>query len=67
MIEQKDEPLEILRLMLTARGPITQDESREDSQLGAGLDLGRERIVRAFFELTSEEAHKYWGVHNDGS
>lgn len=53
---------EILRMELTARGPI--DKDREGLSLDAGLDLGHEVIVRSFVELTSDEAHKYWGIRD---
>lgn len=47
---------ELLRMDLTARGPT--DGS---TNVLAGLNLGRNSIVRAFFNLTSPEAHTYWG------
>ncbi|MCY3018515.1 MAG: hypothetical protein NTW87_05730 [Planctomycetota bacterium] len=47
---------QVLVLTLTARGPVSQDVP-----MGAGLDIGREAIVRAFKVLTSEAAHLYWG------
>lgn len=46
---------EVLRLTLTARGPI--DES---TQLSDGLDLGRRVIVLTFRDITSKEAHVFW-------
>lgn len=46
---------EVLRLTLTARGPI--DES---TQLSDGLDLGRRVIVMTFRDITSKEAHAFW-------
>ncbi len=54
---------EVVRMDLTARGPIAEDLP-PDEALGAGLDLGRATIVRMFIALTSEEAHKFWGIHN---
>jgi uncharacterized protein (TIGR04255 family) len=50
---------EMIVLTLTARGPL----GRKD--LDAGLHLGHETIVRAFRDLTSEKAHKYWGLIHD--
>jgi uncharacterized protein (TIGR04255 family) len=46
---------ELLIATLTARGPIN-----EDLDLDAGLNIGRETIVRTFKELTSQSAHDYW-------
>jgi uncharacterized protein (TIGR04255 family) len=45
-----------LVLHLTARGAVDEANS-----LDSGLDLGRETIVRVFTEITSKEAHEYWG------
>lgn len=45
-----------LILHLTARGPVDTAHSLSD-----GLDLGRKTIVRFFSEVTSPEAHQYWG------
>ncbi|MBI1826616.1 MAG: TIGR04255 family protein [Planctomycetes bacterium] len=50
---------EILRMDLTARGPVPD----APDPLSSGLDLGRETIVRMFVALTSPEAHKAWGIH----
>lgn len=52
---------EVLILNLTARGPVNGSEECE-APWDAGLNLGREVIVRAFKELTSATAHKYWGL-----
>lgn len=52
---------ELIRLTLTARGPIANSGADHQS-LARGLDLGRRVIVRAFWELTSPEAHKVWGL-----
>lgn len=48
---------ETLTMQLTARGPI-RDEAGWD--LDAGLNLGHKTIVRAFVEMTSTEAQKFW-------
>ena len=52
---------EIIVLTLTARGPI---HSADDGgpNLNQGLSIGHESIVRAFVDLTSEEAHECWGL-----
>jgi len=52
---------EILVLKLTARGPIEE----RGLSLGDGLNLGRETIVRTFWEITSEQAHEYWEFRDD--
>jgi uncharacterized protein (TIGR04255 family) len=52
---------EALTLTLTARGPV---DASEPNPIGIGLDLGRETIVRAFRDLTSDAAHKFWGLKN---
>lgn len=51
---------EILRLDLTARGPVGD----EPDALGKGLDLGRKAIVSTFKAITSSAAHQNWGIHN---
>ncbi len=53
---------ELLVMNLTARGPISEGDPKQN--LTKGLDIGHETIVRAFKELTSEKAHKYWGVYH---
>lgn len=52
---------DLLRLRLTARGPIGGTEGN-GLDLGQGLDLGREIIVTTFKAITSESAHEYWGL-----
>ncbi len=54
---------EILRMDLTARGPIS-DESEKGVSLDTGLDLGHKAIVLTFIALTSDAAHDYWGLRN---
>ena len=46
---------QVLVLTLTARGPVSAEVP-----LTVGLDVGREAIVRAFKDLTSETAHQFW-------
>lgn len=55
---------EILRLTLTARGPVAE-RSESGLTVDQGLNLGREVIVTAFRDVTSESARKYWGEHDD--
>ena len=55
------EQAEVLRVTLTARGPVSSGSDVENS-LDDGLSLGRETIVRTFCDLTTETAHKEWGV-----
>ncbi len=52
---------EVLRLTLTARGPVQEGEEAGRG-LDEGLNLGRATIVKAFKELTSDEAHCFWGL-----
>ena len=47
----------IIRLTLTSRGLPLQDTDEGVFQF---FDLGRDRIVRAFTELTTEEMHNRW-------
>lgn len=50
-----DADVEVIRLQITARGPVTENFSLYD-----GFDLGHETIVRAFTDMTSADAHRYW-------
>jgi hypothetical protein len=52
----------LVRLTLTARGPIPV----ETSSILRGLDLGRATIVRSFHALMSDAANKYWKVKHAG-
>jgi hypothetical protein len=65
---RKPEPekQEIIVLTLTARGPIRQGDDAFQAVL-AGVDLGRETIVRSFKEFMSDSANKYWGLKNADS
>jgi uncharacterized protein (TIGR04255 family) len=56
---------EMLGLTLTARGPVGEDSDAEAPSLDHGLDLGHEKVVQAFHDLTTEKAHKFWGLIHD--
>ena len=49
---------ETLRIVFTARGPLP--ESKSDSAIIDGLDLGRSTIVQAFQSMMSAEAQDVW-------
>jgi hypothetical protein len=51
----EQEVKEVLRLTLTARGPVD-----ETTPLSVGLDLGRRVIVLTFRDITCKEAWAYW-------
>jgi hypothetical protein len=57
--EHKSE--ELVRLMLTARGPLKPTES-DVATIIDDLNLGRETIVRSFQCFMSDDANKYWGL-----
>ena len=48
---------DLLVMKLTARGSV---DSEMGLDLGAGLDLGHETIVRSFNSLISKDARKHW-------
>lgn len=54
---------EIIRLTLTARGPV-QANADVVRRILVGVDLGRETIVRSFRNLMSDQANSYWGLEN---
>jgi uncharacterized protein (TIGR04255 family) len=58
-----EEEREVIQLTFTARGPVAANGEDKDSIL-AGLDLGRETIVRTFAALASENANRFWGLKN---
>lgn len=62
-VQISPERSEILRMDLTARGSISDDPNRGMS-LSDGLHLGRRKIVQTFVALTSNDAQRYWGLHN---
>lgn len=58
---KQDPSQELIRLTLTARGPV---ETRDDPTAAIldGLDLGRETIVRSFQQFMGDAANRYWGL-----
>jgi uncharacterized protein (TIGR04255 family) len=62
---ESDEESHIL-LTLTARGPIG-NETEFNASVLAGIDLGRETIVRSFRCLMSDPANKEWELKNAAS
>ncbi len=54
---------EVIVLTLTARGPLQQSDDAQQAIL-AGMDLGRETIVRSFKAFMDDMANKYWGLKN---
>ena len=52
---------ETLIVKLTARGPVNKERDA-DSAINEGLNLGHDTIVQGFRDMTSDEAHKYWGI-----
>lgn len=58
---EEENPKELLQMKLTARGPVGEDKLT----LEEGLETGHEIIVSSFVELTSEEAHEFWGIQNE--
>lgn len=52
-----DKGPEVIRLQLTARGPV---DSEKDRDLWTGFDLGHDAIVRYFTAVTSSVAHQSW-------
>jgi uncharacterized protein (TIGR04255 family) len=52
---------EFVRLMLTARGPVQENEDDVTTILD-GLNLGRATVVRSFTNFMSDDANKHWGL-----
>ena len=59
---ESDEDSHVM-LTLTARGPIG-NETEFNSSVLAGIDLGRETIVRSFRHLMSDPANTGWKLKN---
>ncbi len=59
--DPEQEGQEFIRLTLTARGPVEENDDALQPVL-AGLDLGRETIVWSFREFMTDEANKHWGL-----
>lgn len=49
------EEVEVIRLQLTARGPLDGHHTAEQ-----GFELGHQAIVLSFTDMTSAAAHKHW-------
>ena len=62
-IQEEAEPTELIRLNLTARGPVAHSDHVESSIL-SGIDLGHETIVRSFRLLMSDSANREWKLKN---
>ncbi len=60
-IEQPGGKKELIRVELTARGPVPAG-----GNFGDGLNLGRKTIVETFYRMTSKDAHALWG-NNDAT
>jgi len=58
---REEPPEELLRLTLTARGPVA-GPGTEGLSLANGLDLGHRVIVLTFRDVTSTEAHRIWEI-----
>ncbi len=54
--QNNESMIDVLVLLLTARGPINQEQD-----LDAGLNLGHETIVNTFAEIASKDAREHWG------
>lgn len=65
-IDAEQEPAEMIRLDLTARGPVKTSDDMESSVLN-GIDLGHETIVRSFNVLMSDAANQEWKLKNVSS
>ena len=55
---RKRDNVECLQLRLTAKGRLASNNSKSINQ---ALDLGHEWIVLGFTDLTTNQAHKFWG------
>ncbi|MEQ9410945.1 MAG: TIGR04255 family protein [Fuerstiella sp.] len=60
---KQDDPenSELVRLGLTARGPV---DGNDKTSVLTGIDLGHKTIVCAFSKLMSDEANSKWGLNN---
>ncbi|HEY4760381.1 MAG TPA: TIGR04255 family protein [Thermoguttaceae bacterium] len=63
-VQQRPSEQEIIVLNLTARGPLPSSDG-QITDYEDGFRVGYETIVTSFKELTSETAHKSWGLVND--
>ena len=55
---------EFIRLVFTARGPVSRGEDTMSSIVD-GLNLGRKMIVTSFRDFAKDEANQYWGLRHD--
>lgn len=55
--KRKTDDMDVLLMELTAQGGAQAD----GSDMAAWLDLAHEWIVRGFTDLSSKQAHEYWG------
>ena len=65
-IDAEQDAGELIRLDLTARGPVKTSDDLESSVLN-GIDLGHETIVRSFRVLMSDAANQEWKLKNVSS
>ncbi len=59
----KGEGQEVIRLTLTARGPVESNSDAREATL-KGLDLGHTTIVCSFEQFMTAAANRYWGLRN---
>jgi uncharacterized protein (TIGR04255 family) len=59
--EDGENETSVVRLTLTARGPVVEAADVTRSILD-GIDLGHETIVRSFRDLMSNRANEHWGL-----
>jgi len=65
-VKSEPEQQEIVVLTLTARGPLQHAEGETLAAVLAGVDLGREVIVRSFEQFMDDRANKHWGLKYAG-
>jgi uncharacterized protein (TIGR04255 family) len=54
---------EALQVQLVSRGPIEQEGSVRG--IAAGIELGHQALVQTFVNLSSDAAHRHWGIRRD--
>jgi uncharacterized protein (TIGR04255 family) len=55
-----DDPTPVLLIQTTARGPIAQGAA---ANLGDGLEIGHRAALETFVGITSDNAHRAWGIN----